>query len=128
MEKARKKPTIRSLINTIGKLKSEHQITVFKLHKLSEKLTDDLSLERKRNTENKNTIEMLTQKNDSLLHQLNELKCKVNQESIDGTKNDDENNSEYEVEEIISDKMIKKNKHFLKGTTIHIICGCRKKI
>lgn len=138
MEKERKKPTIRSLINTIGKLKSEHQITVFKLNKLNEKLTDDLSLEREKNVENKNIIGMLTNKNQTLLHELKELKCKVNPEkntidmlkeknqmllhelndlkcevnskSIEGTKSDDE---EHEVEEIIDDKMIKRIKHYL---------------
>lgn len=65
-EKRKKKPTIRGLCNTIRKLKSEHQITIFKLNKLNEKLTDDLSLEREKNIENKNIIGMLTQKNQTL--------------------------------------------------------------
>lgn len=119
MDKSKTKPTVKSLMDTIGKLKSEHQRTVFKLNKKIEKLSADLSFERQQNMERENSILALQSENKELLSQIEPLKCKVN------------STREYAVEKILDDKIVNKKKTILctgKVMEKTRICGSQRNI
>lgn len=89
MERKKKKPTISSLIETISKLKIEHQRTVFILNKKNDKLKADLSIANRENL--------------TLITQIEEMK-----KQLQLTKN-----TVYVVEQILDDKIVKKKKYYL---------------
>lgn len=100
----KKRPTIESLIDTIGKLKSEHQRYIFKLNKKNEKLEAELHTEKKQNAENQNTIEKQRS-------EIQALHLKLNQFEMD--ESDKKTKHEFEVQEILDDKLIDGRKHYL---------------
>lgn len=99
MDNKNKRPTISSLLETISKIKIEHQRTLFALKKKNEKLTTDLSMANQKNIESQNTIESLQNENKELIAQIEQLKQR---EKIN-----------YAVEDIIDDKIVKKKKYYL---------------
>lgn len=107
MEQKKKKPTVTSLIETISKLKIEHQRTVFTLNKKNEKLKADLSIANRENIENQNTIVSLQNENQLLATQIEQLKEQL-QSAVKPTKN-----TNYAVENIIDDKVVNKKKYYL---------------
>lgn len=111
---SKKKPTIESLIHTIGKLKLEHQRYIFKLNKKNEKLEEELKTERQNNIENQKTIATLQNEVEELRLKLIEFKSKSQQQPNDAiNKSNAKTKNEFEVEAIIADKMIKRKKHYL---------------
>lgn len=104
MENKKQKPTVSSLLETISKIKIEHQRTLFTLSKKNEKLTADLSMANQKNDESQNTIERLQNENKELNAQIEQLKLQVHS-SGERTKHTD-----YAVEEIIDDKTVNRKK------------------
>lgn len=101
MNQSKKKPTVSSLLSVIGNLKSEHQRYVFKLNKQNEKLQDELSVLRKKSTEDDDTIQCLRDENQTLLLRLKQFESEQNFKDI------------YEIDEILGDKIISKKKYYL---------------
>lgn len=106
MEKLKTKVSIKSLMETIAKLKSEHQQTLFKLNKKKEKLAADLLIAQRKNTEDQNLIMELQNDKEVLLSQIKQLNDQL--QSAAASKNCD-----YAVEEILDDKFVNKKKYYL---------------
>lgn len=107
MENKKLKPTISSLLETISKIKIEHQRTLFNLNKKIEKLTADLSMANEKNIESQNTIESLQNEKKELIVQIEQLKLQVHQTGKQ-TKN-----TNYVVDKIIDEKMVGRKKYYL---------------
>lgn len=106
MENKKQKPTISSLLETISKIKIEHQRTLFTLSKKNEKLTADLSMANQKNAESQNTIESLQNENKKLNAQIEQLKSQVHSSC-------EMKHAYYDVEKIINDKTVKRKKYYL---------------
>lgn len=106
MEKSKNKVSINSLLETISKLKLEHQQTLFKLNKKKEKLAADLSIAHEKNTEKQNTIVQLQNEKEELLSQIRQLNDQIKSAGIS-------KNRAYVVEEILGDKIVNKKKYYL---------------
>lgn len=116
MNKSNNRPTIALLIRNIAELKCEHQRTVFKLNKQNEQLRKNISNLRKKSEEDDGTMQGLRDENRSLLLHIKQLESQATQETNDKkdqSDDDSEKKIEYEVEEILKDKMIRKRKHYL---------------
>lgn len=93
-------------METIAKLKSEHQQTLFKLNKKKEKLAADLLVAQRKNTEDQNLIMELQNDKEVLLSQIKQLNDQL--QSAAASKSCD-----YAVEEILDDKFVNKKKYYL---------------
>lgn len=116
IKKSKQKPTIDGLLNTIGKLKAEHQRVVFKLNKINEKSHADLLAAKQAIVEHQITIETLKQENRILKLRLDQPKC-INNIKCEAKKKLDESvlekKSEYEVESILEERMRRRQKQYL---------------
>lgn len=106
--KLKKRPTISSLLETISKIKIEHQRTLFTLNKKNEKLTADLSLAKQNNIESQNTIKSLQDENKELIAQIEQLKS-----NMDSAGKRTQKKADYVVEDIIADKVVNIKKYYL---------------
>lgn len=106
MEKSKNKVSIKSLMETIAKLKFEHQRTIFKLNKRNEKLVADLSIAQQKNTENRNFVEKLQNEKEELLSQIKQLNDQNKSAGVS-------TNTDYAVEQIVKDKIVNKKKYYL---------------
>lgn len=106
MEKSKSKVSIKSLLDTIAKLKFEHQQTLFKLNKKNEKLVADLSIAHRKNTENQNLIERLRNEKEELLSQIERTNEQIKSAGVSTNPN-------YVVEQILDDKIVRKKQYFL---------------
>lgn len=115
MAARKKKPTIQDLIQTIGKLKSDHQRYIFKLNKKNEILETELKTEREQNIEKEKDNKILREEIQALKLKLNKFESESERNISMEIKNQcvEKSEIEYEVEEIISDKIIKRKKHYL---------------
>lgn len=114
MDTPQKKPTIKSLMNTICKLKSDHQRVVFKLNKKNEQLEANLSIMKKESVENQNNIEILRKEKKALLLQLEQFKSEPERNQNEKEKKEcSREDDECEVEKILRDKIIKRKKYYL---------------
>lgn len=86
------KPTVESLLTVIKNLKSEHQKQIFKLSKENERLQKEISVLKRKSAEDE---------------RLKEKKSKSTE-----TESRPKDN-EYEVEMILADKLIKRQRHYL---------------
>lgn len=115
MASHKKKATIESLIGDIGKLKSQHQSYIFKLNKRNEILEGQLKTQKEQTVEKQNTINIMQKDIDSLHLKIKQLEDELQQKSITETKNQcvEKTKQDFEVEEIIGDKVLKRTKHYL---------------
>lgn len=98
MGESKNKFSNKNFMETIGKLKFEHQQTIFKLNKKNEKLAADLLFEQKLNTENQKLIRTLQHENKELLSQIEKSK---------------KQRTDYAVEYILDDKTVNRKKYYL---------------
>lgn len=108
METKKKRPTITSLLETISKIKIEHQRTLFALNKKNEKLTADLLVANQKNIESQNKIDHLQKENKELIAKIEQLTSQANKSGKQTKKTDD-----YAVEDIIDDKIVRRKKYYL---------------
>lgn len=117
MDQSKKIPSTSSLLSVIGRLKLEHQQSIFKLNKQNEKLQAELSTLKEKSTKDDDTISCLRNENQTLLLRVKQFECEACEASHTENESNDKNHKEcenvYEVDRILDDKLINRKKHYL---------------